>query len=208
MSCEQVYEIWKNEPELISIVDTREISEYRRIHIPGAIPLKINELIGYVESIGNKLAVIVAEEFNRNTVEELLENYNNFVIVKDFSRWSELTKNASTLRPTFVNNVPEVTCVNTFENRNTARLIDVRRPDEYDGELGHVKNAELITLGEDLTNFLETADKNQAIIFICRSGARSGKATEESQKLGFKKTYNMAGGMIGWNESHLPVEKN
>lgn len=207
LSCEQVYEIWKNEPELIVILDTRESNDYLTMHIPGSIHLKIDQLKNHINGLGNKLAVIVTTETNRNQVEELLSNYDNFVIVRDFNRWSELTKDASTLKSTLINNIPEVTCENTFENRKTARLIDVRRPEEYTGELGHVKNAELITLGDSLTNFLETAQKDQTIIFICRSGVRSGKATEESQKLGFKNTYNMTGGMIRWNELKLPVEK-
>ena len=208
LSCEQVYEIWKNEPELISIVDVRSASDFLHMHIPNSLHLDTEKLVDHLGSIGNRLAVIVADETKKPLIEELLKSFDNYVLVRDFNRWSELAQNASTLKPMMVNNVPEVTCENTFENGKSARLIDVRRPDEYNGELGHVKNAELITLGEDLTKFLEMADKNQTIIFICRSGMRSGKATEESKMLGFKNTYNMTGGMIRWNECKLPVDKN
>lgn len=111
------------------------------------------------------------------------------------------------LRPQTVDGVPEVTCEDVFKHSTQIRMIDVRRPDEFIGELGHIKGAELVTLGEELTNFLKRADKDQEIAFICRSGGRSGNATAESLKLGFTKTVNMTGGMILWNEKKLPTIK-
>lgn len=86
-------------------------------------------------------------------------------------------------------------------------LIDVRMPDEYIGELGHIERARLITLGPELENFLKTADKTLPIIFICRSGARSGKATASALALGFENVYNMEGGMLAWNSLSLPISK-
>jgi len=86
-------------------------------------------------------------------------------------------------------------------------LIDVRRIDEYTGELGHIEKAKLFTLGPDLEQFLNTADKNLPILFICRSGARSAGATMRAMELGFKEVYNMEGGMIFWNDLKLPVQR-
>ena len=79
-------------------------------------------------------------------------------------------------------------------------LIDVRTPEEYEGELGHIEGARLITLGEELTEWLKKQDKSSKIIFICRSGGRSGKATEEAIDMGVKDSVNMIGGMLLWNE--------
>jgi len=59
-----------------------------------------------------------------------------------------------------------------------------------------------------LTHFLEKGNRNDEIIFACRSGGRSGTATVESIKLGYKFTMNMVGGMIRWNENKQPVERN
>jgi rhodanese-related sulfurtransferase len=84
-------------------------------------------------------------------------------------------------------------------------FIDVRMPDEYTGELGHVAGTKLITLGLELDKFLKSAKKDAAIVFICRSGARSGKATAAAVELGFKEVYNMEGGMLAWNKMSLPV---
>ena len=86
-------------------------------------------------------------------------------------------------------------------------LVDVRRDDEFNGELGHIKGAKLVTLGPDLMSYLNNEDKNKEILFICRSGGRSANATMLAMQMGFKKVTNMEGGMIGWNELGFPVEK-
>ena len=86
------------------------------------------------------------------------------------------------------------------------RVIDVRGPDEYIGELGHINGAELVTLGEELEAFLNREDKNQDIVFVCRSGMRSGRATEQARALGFKQVFNLEGGMIYWNKMNFPVK--
>lgn len=116
------------------------------------------------------------------------------------------------LHPKIVDGIPEVTCEDVLEQTSQVttkkiRLIDVRRPDEYDGEYGHIQGAELITLGPELTNFLLNGNRSEEIVFVCRSGARSGVATLESTKLDYKFTVNMAGGMIRWNEIKQPVVK-
>jgi hydroxyacylglutathione hydrolase len=86
-------------------------------------------------------------------------------------------------------------------------LIDVRRPDEFVGELGHIQGAKLFTLGPELENYLLKANKEKATLFICRSGARSANATLFAIDLGFKDVYNLEGGMILWNNLNLPIEK-
>lgn len=87
------------------------------------------------------------------------------------------------------------------------RLIDVRMSDEYIGELGHIEHTQLTTLGLELETFLKTANKETLIIFVCRSGARSGRATATALALGFKNVYNMEGGMLAWNSLGLPISK-
>ncbi|MEZ4814630.1 MAG: rhodanese-like domain-containing protein [Bdellovibrionota bacterium] len=101
----------------------------------------------------------------------------------------------------------EISPETLLENKAQLRLIDVRRPDEYSGELGHIAGAELVTLETEFQKLVETWDKEKPIAFICRSGGRSGKATAYAQALGFKEVYNMQGGMLLWNAKALPVEK-
>jgi glyoxylase-like metal-dependent hydrolase (beta-lactamase superfamily II)/rhodanese-related sulfurtransferase len=103
--------------------------------------------------------------------------------------------------PAVVDGIPVVSVENVKANLGKDfRLIDVRRPEEFTGELGHVPGSELVPLGPELMRFLAETDKNKEIVFICRSGARSGQATTLSRDAGFAKTANMAGGMLRWNE--------
>lgn len=86
-------------------------------------------------------------------------------------------------------------------------VIDVRGPDEFVGELGHIKGAQLVTLGGDLHQFLDTAPKDGKYLFVCRSGGRSTQAALMAQSRGFTDVTNLAGGMIHWNELQLKTDK-
>jgi sulfur-carrier protein adenylyltransferase/sulfurtransferase len=86
------------------------------------------------------------------------------------------------------------------------RLVDVREPDEYTGELGHVSGAELVPLAT-VEGAAQGWDREQEIVMICRSGARSGRAAALLTSMGFRHVMNMVGGMLAWNAAHLPTER-
>lgn len=111
------------------------------------------------------------------------------------------------LKPAIIDDVPEVTPDELIPHLKSLTLIDVRRPEEFTGELSHIPGARLITLGPDLDLFLSTHDKEDEVVFVCRSGARSGRATLQSRALGFTKTVNLQGGMLLWNTRKFPVDK-
>jgi rhodanese-related sulfurtransferase len=92
------------------------------------------------------------------------------------------------------------------ENEKTFRVVDVRRPDEFNAELGHIKGAELVTLENEFKGAIESWNPKDTIVFVCRSGNRSGKATAYAQAKGFAEVFNMEGGMILWNALGLPTE--
>jgi phage shock protein E len=49
-------------------------------------------------------------------------------------------------------------------------------------------------------------DKNATYLLYCRGGMRSVKAMNAMKKLGFKRVYNLAGGLAKWQKEKLPVE--
>ncbi len=105
--------------------------------------------------------------------------------------------------------IPEIDVDEVHKHGKTLRLVDVRRPDEFNNELGHVAGASLVTLGPDVEELIESVkDPNEVIVFICRSGSRSGTATLMARELGLKNVFNMTGGMIRWNDFQLPVERD
>ncbi|MGE0763124.1 MAG: MBL fold metallo-hydrolase [Bdellovibrionales bacterium] len=120
-----------------------------------------------------------------------------------------LKNGGQVLKPKLNQGIPEIQPEEVQQNAGgNFWLIDVRRPDEFNGELGHVQGARLVTLGPDLMQFLEQTSRGQEIVFICRSGARSGQATALSRDFGFQHTMNMAGGMLRWNELHQAVVRD
>lgn len=109
----------------------------------------------------------------------------------------------------FLKEIPLVSAEEVMARANLhALIVDVRPPEEYNGELGHIPDSHQITLGEDLKHFLEGYDREEEIIFVCRSGRRSEEATRLGIELGFKKVANLSGGMIRWNECGLPVQRS
>lgn len=92
-----------------------------------------------------------------------------------------------------------------WEKRNNVLIVDVRRPDEYTGELGHVPGSKLIVL-DVLPEQVSSLPKDKTIVFVCRSGARSARASMLASQEGLTSTYNMKGGMLLWNQLKLEVE--
>ncbi len=84
-------------------------------------------------------------------------------------------------------------------------LIDVRQPEEFTGDLGHIPGAKLIAL-DTLPDRLDEVPKDKTVVFVCRSGGRSARATAYALESGMQNVYNLKGGMILWNELHLPTE--
>lgn len=105
-------------------------------------------------------------------------------------------------------NAPDVLDVQPDEvaqNSTLATIIDVRRPEEYTGELGHIAGSTLIVLDE-LPDRIEEIPKNKPVVFVCRSGQRSARASLFAMDSGLTHVFNMQGGMIRWNELGLAKE--
>lgn len=85
-------------------------------------------------------------------------------------------------------------------------LIDVRGMDEYKGDLGHIPGAKLIVL-DTLPARLFELPKDRPIVFVCRSGGRSARASALAKQNGFDQVFNLQGGMLLWNELKFRTEK-
>lgn len=85
------------------------------------------------------------------------------------------------------------------------RVIDVRGPDEFCGPVGHIPGAELVPLPE-LRRASRHWRRDEALLVVCRSGARSALAAMQLGGSGFTRVYNLMGGMAAWNAHGLPAE--
>jgi rhodanese-related sulfurtransferase len=83
-----------------------------------------------------------------------------------------------------------------------AQLIDVRQA--YEHEAGRIAGDRHLELAQ-LAGRADTLERDRPVVFYCRSGARSGMATEAFKGAGFD-AYNLAGGLLAWEASGLPLE--
>lgn len=85
-------------------------------------------------------------------------------------------------------------------------ILDVRTPMEYNG--GHLKDATLIPV-QVLQSSLAQLDsvRNADVLVYCRTGNRSTVASNILLDNGFKRVYNLQGGIVNWKRKSYPIEK-
>ena len=83
-----------------------------------------------------------------------------------------------------------------------AQVIDVREDREWDA--GRMPGSAHIELNE-LTPRSEEVAKDKPVVFVCRTGNRSGMAADAFREGGWD-AHNMAGGLVAWVESGQPLE--
>jgi GrxC family glutaredoxin len=94
-----------------------------------------------------------------------------------------------------------------MSNHKNAVFIDVRTDDEYrDGHILHSLHAPLGLLDSKLKEISKY--KNRPLILYCRSGNRSSQAGGRLKKQGFEQVYNLAGGVMAWQNASLPLTKD
>lgn len=87
-------------------------------------------------------------------------------------------------------------------------LIDVREPEEFTGELGHIAGSLLVpldSLGRRLAKLHGYVDRT--VVVVCRAGARSATAGAILRSAGFPRVKNLEGGMLRWTAAMLPVQR-
>lgn len=86
--------------------------------------------------------------------------------------------------------------------------IDVREPEEFVGELGHVAGSLLVPLDALMRRLPKLAGYvDREVVLICRAGARSASAGAILQRAGFRHVVNLDGGMLAWRAAQLPVQR-
>jgi sulfur-carrier protein adenylyltransferase/sulfurtransferase len=88
-----------------------------------------------------------------------------------------------------------------LERGDRLKLIDVREPREW--EIGRIEGAELIPL-RTLPDRIAELEKGDEIVLYCRSGARSGSATQFLRQQGFDRAMNLVGGILRWSQEVDP----
>lgn len=91
-------------------------------------------------------------------------------------------------------------------NRRDALVLDVRDATEYAS--GHIANARHIPAAEVGKRIAELEKaKQRPVIVACRTGARAAAACGVLRKNGFQEVFTLKGGVLGWQQASLPLEK-
>jgi adenylyltransferase/sulfurtransferase len=80
-------------------------------------------------------------------------------------------------------------------------LVDVREPHEWD--IARIEGARLAPLSR-FAESLRTFDSARDVVLYCKSGGRSAKAVRQLQDAGFRRVWNLAGGILRWSEEIDP----
>ena len=98
--------------------------------------------------------------------------------------------------------VMDITPADLHTHLDEVTVVDVRQPDEWAGELKHIRSAKHIPLGQ-LGDHLESLVEGQANgrphVFVCKAGGRSVRAADLAQTYGLKNVFNLQGGMLAWS---------
>ena len=103
------------------------------------------------------------------------------------------------------NEIPEITpteLVARLRRGDSIDLLDVREPHELN--IASIPNVRLIPLGT-LPETLPTLDSSRETVVICRTGSRSGRAVRQLQAAGFRRVWNLAGGIHRWADEVDPT---
>ena len=84
------------------------------------------------------------------------------------------------------------------DESKTFRIIDVREPREI--AQGSIPGAEAMPMSV-LGSRLSEISQEEPVVFICRSGARSGQVCTYLAQNGFENVFNLRGGVIGWAQN-------
>lgn len=88
------------------------------------------------------------------------------------------------------------------ENGETIRVIDIRQPAELSA--GVIPGAEPLPM-HIIPLRINEFKRDEKLVMVCRSGARSAQACMFMQQQGYENVYNLRGGMMAWARNGLEL---
>jgi rhodanese-related sulfurtransferase len=88
---------------------------------------------------------------------------------------------------------------------DSSLLLDVREFFEF--KKSRIRDAINIPSSGNIEVAADTLDKNYALFLYCSTGYRSKRAAILLSEKGFKRLYNLEGGIVAWKKDGMPVDK-
>jgi rhodanese-related sulfurtransferase len=86
-------------------------------------------------------------------------------------------------------------------------VLDVRTPEEFaQGHLPEKTPMNLDFYAPDFRERLAQLDREKTYLVYCRTGHRSGETVNFMKELGFRRVYDLQGGILAWQSAGLPVK--
>ena len=110
------------------------------------------------------------------------------------------TKNAEPDNTFTYKNIPPLELNSQLKTKDFL-FVNVHIP--YEGE---IEKTDLFIPYDEIEKNLDKLPENQKIVLYCRSGRMSQEAADKLIKLGYRKVYNLTGGMHNWQSIGLLIE--
>lgn len=193
-----------------ALLDTRSKEEYIAKHVQGAVNLpaddQLSNRVGFVLPTQIPIILLVSDEdaYRKAVLSLARVGFENIVgYLEDGLRAWEAYGLPVTSGD--VQDVRAADLHSLLSEDEQPVVVDVREPWEY--QQGHVAGSKLIPLGQ-LAHRIAELDPHQPVAVICQSGSRSQSAAALLAQKGFKKVYNVLGGMSAWESRGLEVTHN
>jgi len=92
-----------------------------------------------------------------------------------------------------------------YLKQDSSLFLDVRQPFEFKGK--RIKDAINIPSSKELNILADTLIKDYSLFLYCSTDYRSRSAAEKLYDKGFRKLYNLEGGIVAWRKEGMPVIK-
>ena len=145
---------------------------------------------------------IIKSEINKSSKDNKSQVKNNLKINKEGNQYNNMTEED---KEYFMEEEDFLISATEYKEKIDSGEyinIDIRTPEEHDNE----KISEGLNINfyqSDFKQQLEKLDKDKEYLYYCRSGHRSSIAKMLFKELGFKKVYELKGGIISWKYSGL-----
>ena len=170
--------------------NTQSTIGHEKLHNPRLVGRNREQYAELMENLGLPLPEAIQEVLQVNA----LEAEDTQIDYPSISELNEVMQvPAEALRKKLASDHPPV-------------IIDVREPNEFSGELGHIEGSQSIPLKELSNRKQEIIEhKTTHVVIVCRAGVRSTTAAAILTALGFTRVSNLQGGMIEWSKQSFPV---